>query len=119
MKSGESMEPMQEVPLIQLGEAELERLVRGWRRGAGSWFQRRGEAAGPLETHFSAVLKQIAVSVTVPLTVEWSFTMEHHIEATDGYDTAMYLSIAPAIEPTTKVQKEKMKIKPDQQGNMR
>ena len=27
-------------------------------------------AVGPLETHFSAVLKQIAVSVTVPLTVE-------------------------------------------------
>jgi len=43
-ESGELMEPMEEVPLIQLGEAELERLVRGWRRGAGSWFQRRGEA---------------------------------------------------------------------------
>ena len=29
-ESGESMwEPMEEVPLIQLGEAELERLVRG------------------------------------------------------------------------------------------
>ena len=28
----------------KLGEAELERLVRGWRRRAGSWFQRRGEA---------------------------------------------------------------------------
>jgi len=27
--SGESMEPMKEVPLIRLGEAELERLVRG------------------------------------------------------------------------------------------
>ena len=26
---GESMEPMQEVPIIQLGEAELERLVHG------------------------------------------------------------------------------------------
>ena len=26
---GESMELMEEVPLIQLGEAELERLVRG------------------------------------------------------------------------------------------
>ena len=34
--SGESMEPMEEVPLIQLGEAELERLVRGGQRGAGS-----------------------------------------------------------------------------------
>ena len=43
-ESGESMEQMEEVPLIQLSEAELERLVRGWRRGAGSWFQRRGEA---------------------------------------------------------------------------
>ena len=43
-ESGESMEPMEEVPLIELGEAELERLVRGWRREAGSWFQRRGEA---------------------------------------------------------------------------
>ena len=28
-ESGESMEPMEEVPLIQLGKAELERLVRG------------------------------------------------------------------------------------------
>ena len=28
-ESGESMEPMEEVPLIQLGESELERLVRG------------------------------------------------------------------------------------------
>ena len=28
-ESGESMELMEEVPLIQLGEAELERLVRG------------------------------------------------------------------------------------------
>ena len=30
-ESGESMEPMEKVPLIQLGEAELERLVRGCR----------------------------------------------------------------------------------------
>jgi len=30
-ESGESMEPMEEVPLIQLGEAELGRLVRGYR----------------------------------------------------------------------------------------
>ena len=29
-ESGESMEPMEEVPLIQLSEAELERLVRGF-----------------------------------------------------------------------------------------
>jgi len=28
-ESGESMEPMKEVPLIGLGESELERLVRG------------------------------------------------------------------------------------------
>jgi len=28
-ESGESMEPMEVVPLIQLGESELERLVRG------------------------------------------------------------------------------------------
>ena len=28
-ESGESMEPMEEVPLIELCEAELERLVRG------------------------------------------------------------------------------------------
>jgi len=28
-ESGESMKLMEEVPLIQLGEAELERLVRG------------------------------------------------------------------------------------------
>jgi len=27
--SGESMEPTEEVPLIRLGESEMERLVRG------------------------------------------------------------------------------------------
>ena len=43
-ESGESMEPMEEVPLIGLGDRELERLVRGWRREAESWFQRWGEA---------------------------------------------------------------------------
>ena len=41
---GESMELMKEVPLKELGEAELERLVRVWRREAGSWFQGRREA---------------------------------------------------------------------------
>jgi len=41
-ESGESMEPMEKVP--ELGESELERPVRGWRRGTGSSFQRRGEA---------------------------------------------------------------------------
>ena len=43
-ESGESMELMEEMPLKKLGEAEFERLVQGSRRGAGSWFQRRGEA---------------------------------------------------------------------------
>ena len=43
-ENGESMEPMDEVPLKELGESELERLVRGWWTKAGSWFQRRGEA---------------------------------------------------------------------------
>ena len=43
-ESGELMELMEEVPLKELGDAKLERLVRGWRREAGSWFQRRGEA---------------------------------------------------------------------------
>ena len=43
-ESGESMELVEEVLLKELGEAELERLVRGWRREAGSWFQIRGEA---------------------------------------------------------------------------
>ena len=28
-ESGESMEPMEEMPLIHMGEAELERSVRG------------------------------------------------------------------------------------------
>ena len=28
-ESGESMEPMEEMPVVELGEAELERLVRG------------------------------------------------------------------------------------------
>ena len=35
-ESGESMEPMEEVPLKELGESEQKRLVRGWRREAGS-----------------------------------------------------------------------------------
>ena len=35
-ESGEVMEPMEEMPLIRLGESELERLVRGWWREAGS-----------------------------------------------------------------------------------
>ena len=43
-ESGELMELMEEVPLKELGDAKLERLVHGWRREAGSWFQRRGEA---------------------------------------------------------------------------
>ena len=43
-ESGELMELMGEVPLKELTDAKLERLVRGWRREAGSWFQRRGEA---------------------------------------------------------------------------
>jgi len=43
-ENGELMELMEWMPLKELGEAELERLVQGWRRGAGSWFQRRGEA---------------------------------------------------------------------------
>jgi len=34
-ESGESMELIEEMPLKELGEAELERLVRGSRRGAG------------------------------------------------------------------------------------
>jgi len=28
-ESGESMEPMEEVPLVGLGESELEKIVRG------------------------------------------------------------------------------------------
>ena len=40
----QSMEPTEEGPLIRLGDSELERLVRGWRREAGSWFQRQGKA---------------------------------------------------------------------------
>jgi len=35
-ESGESMELLEEVPLKELGEAELEILVQGWRRGAES-----------------------------------------------------------------------------------
>ena len=36
-ESGESMEPMEEMPLVGLGEWELDGM-RGWRREAGSWF---------------------------------------------------------------------------------
>ena len=43
-ESGQSMELVKEVPLKELGYAELERLVRCWQRKAGSWLQRRGEA---------------------------------------------------------------------------
>ena len=43
-ESGEPMEQVGAMLLKGLGESELERLVRGWRREAGSWFQRRGEA---------------------------------------------------------------------------
>ena len=43
-ESDESMELMVEMPLKELGDAELERLVRGWGREAGIWFQRPGEA---------------------------------------------------------------------------
>jgi len=35
-ESGEVMEPMEEMPLIRLRESELEKLVRGWWREAGS-----------------------------------------------------------------------------------
>jgi len=35
-ESGESMELVEEVPLKELGDAELDRLVRGRRREAGS-----------------------------------------------------------------------------------
>ena len=43
-ESGKSMEPMKKAPLRWLDKSELERLVCGWRREAGSWFQRLGEA---------------------------------------------------------------------------
>ena len=43
-ESGELMELMDEVPLKELGEAELARLVRGLQREARSWFQRWGKA---------------------------------------------------------------------------
>ena len=35
-ESGESMQPMEEVPLKELGESGMESLVRGCRREAGS-----------------------------------------------------------------------------------
>ena len=31
-ESGESMEPMEEMPLVRPGQSEVERLERGWRR---------------------------------------------------------------------------------------
>jgi len=43
-ESGESMELMEEVPLVGLGEAQLERLECGGRRGARSLLQRQEEA---------------------------------------------------------------------------
>jgi len=38
-ENGESMEPMEEVPLIQLGEAELERLVHWLTEGSREFYQ--------------------------------------------------------------------------------
>jgi len=35
-ESGESIEPMEKVPYVTLGESDLERLVRGLLREAGS-----------------------------------------------------------------------------------
>jgi len=43
-ESGELMELMEEVPLKELGDAKLDRLVHGSQKEAGSWFQRRREA---------------------------------------------------------------------------
>jgi len=45
-ESGESMEPMEEVPLEGMGESELERLVRGWRREAESCSTDEGKHTG-------------------------------------------------------------------------
>ena len=36
-ESGESMEPMEEVLLKELGESEFERLVRGWGGSVAEW----------------------------------------------------------------------------------
>ena len=44
MRVHELMELIEEMTLKELGESELERLVRGWRREARSWFQRLEEA---------------------------------------------------------------------------
>ena len=43
-ESCESMELMEQVPLVGLGESELERLVCRWQREVGSWFRRWEEA---------------------------------------------------------------------------
>ena len=43
-ESGELEELVEQVPLKKVTDAKVERLVRGWRTEAGSWFQRRGEA---------------------------------------------------------------------------
>jgi len=40
---------VKEMPLKELGVSELERLVRGWRRDAGSWLQRRVREADEVE----------------------------------------------------------------------
>ena len=48
-ESGESMELMEEMTLKELGEAELERLVRGWRRGPGVDSRDEAEHTGRIE----------------------------------------------------------------------
>ena len=45
-ESGESMELMEKIPLKELGEAELERLVRGWRKGPGVDSRDEGKHTG-------------------------------------------------------------------------
>ena len=45
-ESGKSMELMEEVPLVGLGESELEIVERGWRREAGIDSRNEGKHTG-------------------------------------------------------------------------
>jgi len=85
-ESGESMAPMEEVPLKGLGKSEMERLVRCWRKKAWIWFQRRGKAYWKERSVIrreddvdgrASVTKDVLVSCPSLLTNQWHAAVQY------------------------------------------